>query len=254
MNKINILLLIITSILLINCGSEERFPINKRYWTPDDYTSAISELNYGYKDDEKLPTFDDPVSRKIIQKITDQENFLVILDDSELGLKYKNDVAEKFFAEWRRLMPIYQRMDRKDNYVYGEEMLAIYHYGLALQMYYFELGNDQISANSDNPDGNYTKKIISENVDILVQNMILYLDLVNEETRFSEEEQRIYAEGIKDYFSDLMERFSISNYYKLERKVDLMLEKTKSGPIESALKQLKNRIVERKAAQAKEDS
>ncbi|WP_420574878.1 hypothetical protein [Kordia sp.] len=242
MTKIKIFLLLITGVMLTNCGNEERFPLNKRYWTIDDYTSAISELRYGYKDDEKLPTFSNPETRRIVEKFTDEQNFLVVLEDKELGLKYKNQVAEDFFMKWKLMIDIYDALDRKDNYVYDREMLATYHFGLGLQLQYFGLGNEEIKASADDPESSYIKSRLNSNINTLVNNYKIYLDLVNEENRFSEEGQKLYADGITKYFIKLVSLYPDANYKSMERKVDLMLNKTKVPVIESALTTLKTAI------------
>mgnify|MGYP003683249515 CR=1 FL=1 len=242
MTKIKILLVIITGIMLTNCGNEERFPLNKRYWTVDDYTSVISELRYGYKDDDKLPTLNNPETRRIVEKFTDEQNFLVVLEDEELGLKYKNQVAEDFFMKWKLMIDIYNQLDRKDKYVYELEMLATYHFGLSLQLQYFGLGNEDIRESADDPESSYTKSSINSNVRTLINNYIIYLDLVNEENRFSEEGHKSYAKGITKYFMKLVSLYPDADYKKMERKVDLMLNKTKVPVIESALTQLKKAI------------
>jgi len=252
MTKIKIFLLIITAIILTNCGTEDRFPLDKRYWTNDDYTTVISELRYGYKDDEKLPTFSDPETRLILEKFTDEQNFLVVLEDKELGLKYKNKVAESFFMQWKLMIDIYDQLDRKDNYIYDIEMLSIYHFGLGLQHQYFKLGNEEIKASADDPESSYIKNRINSNINTLVDNYKIYLDLVNEEGRFSEKGQNLYAKGIKTYFVKLVNLYPDANYKSMEHKVDLMINKTNVASIKSALTELKTAIITAQEAKEKE--
>ena len=142
-------LLIILYLILSSCKTENHeFPIEKRYWDLSDYDDAILELRYGYKDDESLPTFDNPENRIIVEKLTDHQNYKVVLDDKELGLKHRNEVASTFFNKWKDMNKIYSDTDRKDNYIYEEEMLKVWHFGLELQLKYFKLGNDQIKKNA----------------------------------------------------------------------------------------------------------
>ena len=173
MSKIKLILLIVISIILTNCNTDKhKFPIDKRYWTTKDYVSVIYEFRYGYKSDEKLPTFDDPKNRIIVEKLTDQQNFAIILDDNELGIKHRNDVAESFFMRWKDMHNIYQAVDRKDKYIYDKEMLAVWQFGLGLQLKYFKLGNDNVIKNADDPESSYTKNSVNSNVNTLIKNYL----------------------------------------------------------------------------------
>lgn len=244
MNKIKIFLCALACITLTNCETEERFPLSKRYWDIKDYEAVVNELKFGYKSDEKLPTLDDPETRLIVEKLTDRQNFTVVLGDKELGISYKNEVAEAFFKSWRLLNSVYTELDRKDNYIYDKEMLAVYHFGLDLQLRYFELGNEEIRVNSDDPNSDEVKATTGSNINILVKNFTNYLDYVNEEKRLSEKGQQIYAEGIKTYFSKLMNRYPETDFSNVKRKVDLMLKKTKVAPIKSELNNLNELLIE----------
>ena len=244
MNKIQIFLCVLAGITLTNCETEERFPLSKRYWDIKDYEEVVNELKFGYKSDEKLPTLDNPETRLIVEKLTDQQNFNIVLNDKELGMSYKNEVAEAFFKRWRLLTSVYDKLDRKDNYIYDKEMLAVYHFGLGLQLRYFELGNEEIKENADDPNSDEVKLTTDSNVNILVKNFTAYLDYVNEEKRFSEKGQKIYAEGMKTYFTKLIDRYPETDYSTLKRKVDLMLKKTKVTPIKSELSNLNELLIE----------
>ena len=105
-------LIIVLILTLTNCSLDKHnFPLEKRYWDVDDYNNAVREYKFGYKNDDKLPTFDDPETRIIVQKFTDEENYKVVLDDNELGIKHRNDIAEKFFNEWREMTNLYNALD-----------------------------------------------------------------------------------------------------------------------------------------------
>jgi len=253
MTKVKIFLCALTCILLTNCETEERFPLNKRYWDIEDYEAAVNELKFGYDSDEQLPTFDNPETRLIVEKLTDEQNFIVVLEDKELGMRYKNQVAEAFFERWRLLIDVYDKLDRKDMYIYDEEMLAVYQFGLGLQLRYFELGNEQIRANADDPNAASVNSTINANVRTLISNYINYLDYVNEESRLSEAGQKMYAEGISTYFTTLVNRYPDSDFSNLQRKVNLMLQKTKVAAIETALTELKELIFEKINLKKKEE-
>ena len=71
MTKIRIILFALISVTLTSCTTEKHeFPIDKRYWDLNDYDKVVLELNYGYEADEKLPTFDDPQTRIIVEKLS----------------------------------------------------------------------------------------------------------------------------------------------------------------------------------------
>ncbi|TPN82387.1 hypothetical protein [Aquimarina algicola] len=241
MTKIRLIIFALTSIVLTNCKSEKReFPLDKRYWDLNDYNKVVLELNYGYKVDEKLPTFDDPTTRIIVEKLTDQQNFNVILDDNELGIKHKNNIAEKFFNKWKDMNNIYDALDRKDQYLYDKEMLAVWHFGLELQLKYFKLGNDQIKENADDPNSPIVKNNINSNVRTLIKNYLIYLDEINNEKAFTEQGKIELANGIDKYFSALIEVYPQADYSKMKNKAELMMKKSKSDNVRSSL----NRLIE----------
>lgn len=239
MTKIRIILFALISITLTNCNTEKHeFPLDKRYWDLNDYDKVVLELNYGYEADEKLPTFNDPQTRIIIEKLTDQQNFNIVLDDNELGIKHRNEVAEKFFSEWKDMNNIYDALDRKDQYLYDKEMLAVWHFGLGLQLKYFKLGNDQIKENADDPNSLRVKNNINSNVSTLIKNYLIYLDEINNEKAFTEDGKTKLANGIDKYFPALIELYPGANYSGMKNKAELMLKKAESDKIKSSLNKL----------------
>lgn len=239
MIKINHVLLIIFCVVLTNCKTEEHeFPLDKRYWDLNDYDKVILELRFDYKDDERKPTFDNPEQRIIVEKLTDEQNFKIVLKDTELGLKHRNNVATKFFEHWKDMHQIYQATDRKDNYVYDIEMLAVWQFGLGLQLDYFKLGNDEIKESADDPNSPRVRNRIKSNVNILIDNYTIYLDEINNEKSFSEKGKSKYAQGIDKYFSQLIELNPDANYNGIKNKSELMLKKSNSKEIKSSLKKL----------------
>lgn len=239
MTKIRIVLIALISLTIVSCNTDKhKFPLDKRYWDINDYDDAVYELKYGYEDDEKLPTLDDPETRIIVGKLTDQKNFQIVLDDNELGLKYKNEVAEKFFMKWKDLNNIYNGLDRKDQYLYDKELLAVWHFGLGLQLKYFKLGNDQIEANADDPNSSRVKNNINTNVNTLVNNYLIYLDEINKEKAFTESGKVILADGIDKYFPALIELYPNANYSGMKNKAELMIKKSESENIKSSLNKL----------------
>ncbi len=252
MTKIRLTLLVIICITLTNCKTEKHeFPLDKRYWDLNDYDKVVLDLNFGYEADEKLPNFNDPQTRIIVEKLTDQQNFNIVLDDNELGLKHRNEVAEKFFSEWKDMNDIYDALDRKDQYLYDMEMLAVWHFGLGLQQKYFKLGNSQIKESADDPNSSRVKNNVSSNVRTLIANYLIYLDEVNNEKAFSEEGKTKLAEGINKYFSELIELYPTANYSKMKNKAKLLIKKSKSDEVKSSLIKLIELIDSKKETENK---
>jgi len=236
MKRIKYFLIAIICLSNTSCNTEKHeFPIAKRYWDTNDYDKVILELRFGYEDDERKPTFDNPAQRVIVQKLTDEQNFKIVLTDTELGLKHRNKVATEFFNHWKDMHQIYQATDRKDNYLYDLEMLAVWQYGLSLQLEYFKLGNDEIIASADDPSSSRVKNTINSNIQTLISNYIIYLDEINNEKALSEKGKTKFATGIDLYFSKLIKRYPTANFSGMKHKAELMLKKSVSNEVKSSL-------------------
>ena len=234
-----LLILLFTGLSILGCGSEENeFPIDKPYWDLNDYDNIIRKLKYGYKDDEKIPSFDDPDTRIVVEKLTDQKNFRVILEDRELGLKHKSEVSRRFFDDWKNMSDIYNLRDRQDKYVYDEEMLAVWHFGLGLQALYFKLNNDEILESADDPNSTKITNLVESNVSTMISNYLAYLDEINDEDAFTKEGKSKLAEGIDRYFISLVEKNPNANFSNLKKKSELLIKKSESENIKSSLKNL----------------
>ena len=153
-------------------------------------------------------------------------------------MKHKSNIATAFFDQWKDMSGIYTTRDRKDMYIYGKEMLAVWHFGLSLQLRYFKLGNDEIIESSDNPFSRETQNLINSNVNTLIKNFSYYLGVVNEENSFFEKEKDFYAKGIDLYFSKLINLYPNAKYDYLKEKASLMLKKTETNSIKSSLTNL----------------
>ena len=138
-------------IILLCCFSscENRFPTEKRYWDTRDYYNVINEIEYKTPDGEEYPRFSNPETAIVIQKLLDAENYKVILEDPELGVRFKSEASEKFFNYYKDLVEVYGVMDRQDKYVYAEELAEVMSFGLGVQQLHFKLGNEVIRTESD---------------------------------------------------------------------------------------------------------
>lgn len=242
-NKIIFLSLLI--LCLVGCKKESEFPVDKKYWTVEDYDNVTRELKYA-NEDEKLPTFDDPDTKIIVEKFTDEENFRVVLDDNQLGLKHRSEIGQEFFNKWKDMITVYNAIDRTDKYIYEREYLEVYNFGLELQIKYFKLGNDQIIERADDPNSVGVINTVNSNTETLVNNMMLYLDEINNEKAFTNVGLDLISNGIDKSFTELVNTYPNYDYSDLIVKIDLMLKKTKSDNIKQSLTKLKDLIESKK--------
>ena len=235
MKAIKLILLLALSISLTNCedNNKKEFPINKRYWTVDDYDDVTRTLRFGYEPDEELPSFDNPETRIIVEKFTDPQNYLVILDDKDLGVEHRNKIAQKFFNKWQDMINVYNVRDKKDNFIYEKEMLKVYHFGLGLQIRYFALGNEGILKNSDTEES--ARNTINSNIQNLIENFQLYLDFINDEKSFSDEGKKLFSDGLVKYYTELIEKFPNADYRSTKFKMEALKKKAQSETIKKAL-------------------
>lgn len=236
--------------LVYSCNSlEDKYPIEKRYWTNEDYTNVVRTLRFGIEPDEKIPGLTTPDKRVVFEKLVDEQNFKVVLDDNELGTKYRSEFASDLFKTWKDMNQIYRATDRKDKYIYDRELVKVWHFGLGLQLYYFELGNDLIRDNADDPNAEAVKRNVRSNVNTLISNYSIYLDEINNEDAYSEEGKKLLSEGIENYFTALIDKYPEANYSSMQNKIDLMKKKSKSDPIKNALDKVTERIEKEKSKQ-----
>src|SRR5215510_12331116 len=187
-------------VLLLFFGScSERFPMDKRYWTPEDYEKVIFEIEYNTPEGEEFPRFAEPESATVIRKLVDAENYKVTLEDSELGLNFRNEVSQEFFTNYKNLSSLYSRTNRQDQYIYAEELIEIHKFGLGFQLQYFSLGNERIKKESDSPEDASTKEVLGKNEQTIIHNFNLYLDDIEHEDQFSTFAPAL-AEGITVHF------------------------------------------------------
>jgi len=220
-----LLLLLITT---ISCSSEgDRFPIEKPYWTPEDYFLVIPETSI------------------VVEKLVDPNNYLIVLNDTQLGLTHKNKVATAFFTRYKDISDIYYKRDRKDNFVYENEMLAVYGWGLGLQMYYFKLGNDNVIKGSDDPNSNDVQRLVNSNISTLIGNYSYYLDFINDEDSFSKKGLTRFSKIMDLRFSELVETYPKANYFSLKNKLKLLGNKAKNSEVKAVFIKIEKLITEK---------
>lgn len=243
--NVSFLLLISLSFLFTKCGDHQdkysEFPIDKKYWTADDYYAVNVQLTSLNADKAELPNLDNPATSAIFNKITDTTNFSVISNDAQLGLSHKNEALGNMFKEYKEIVGQYSVMDRQDKYKYPVELVDILNFGLSLNVPYIFLGNEKITKDADNPNAPEVLDVTKRNLQILISNYNLYIDYINYEDRFSEKALVKYAEGIGKYFPLLInELIPGGDYSEMLERVNNMLKKAKNPLITAQLENLKN--------------
>lgn len=226
---------------IVGCGGDSAFPMNKRYWTPDDYHDVNSELTSLKYNQKELPNLDNPKTAAIFRKIADTANFSIVATDSQLGLKHRSQFMNDLFKEYRDLVSSYSIIDRKDKYQYPVEFVEILKFGLPMQVYYINTGNENILKDADDPKADNVVSLLRQNREILVKNYDIYLDYINYEDRFTEPALASYAGGIKDFFPALINNAAPdADYSEMLTKVENMLNKSKNQPIITQLQNIRD--------------
>jgi hypothetical protein len=110
MKKIHLLIvLIIYSVFLSGCSDKKSsaFPMEKKYWTDEDYETANEELTALKYNNKELPNLDNPKTLAIFQKIADTNNFSIVANDDQLGLQHRKEFLSKLFDQYKRLVEAY---------------------------------------------------------------------------------------------------------------------------------------------------
>lgn len=239
-------ILIIFCVFLIGCGNgiESRFPMEKRFWGPKDYNTVYREIRFHGPKGERYPELKNPETALVFKKIIDRQNFEAVLNDDELGIKHRNTLAEDFFEEYKNFATLYYSMDRQDKFVYGIELVEVSKFGLDLQLLYFKLGNDNILQDADDPNESSVRTLLSSNERTIYNNFNNYLDFVNKENAFNENELLKYCEGIDVSYPKLFETFPKGNINITKNKAELMLKKTKKDIVRNSLEGLLKKIAD----------
>lgn len=233
MNKINSLPALLVVTMLFAC--ESRFPMEKRFWTPDDYRKVWYEIEFNTPKGEAYPRFSDPESAPVVRKIIDPKNYEVILEDPELGLTYRNEVSQGFFKNINYIADAYTGMDAQDKFIYAEELAELKNFFLGFQVVYFRVGNERIASQSDD------KSTIRRNEQIIIENFNNHLEGLRQEKSYGTYAARL-ADGINIHFASLIETFPTANYTSMIATTKDIREKVETPEIKSALSQLITRL------------
>lgn len=241
MSKVPSLLIVVTFATLIAC--ESRFPVEKRFWDPQDYFKVWYELNYKTPKGEEYPRFSNPETAEVMRKIVDRQNYEAILEDSELGLNYRSQISQDFFEHIRDILKLYGGMDVQDKFIYAEEVAEIRKFFIGFQIVYFRVGNENIANESDD------RNTMRRNEQTLIGNFNSYLDDLRREKAYGPHAANL-AEGITTHFTKLIETFPNANYNGMLSTAKTILSKVNTPELKNALSEL---IVKLESMQSKTD-
>jgi len=229
MNKVQPLIIFLVCLMLFAC--ESRFPTEKRFWGPEDYEKVWYELNYKTPKGEEYPRFSNPETADVVRKLVDQQNYEVILEDTELGLNYRSELAQEFFEHIKYIMDLYTGMDVQDKFIYAEELAEIRKFFLGFQVVYFRVGNENIASQSDD------QSTIRKNEQTVIGNFNRYLEDLRREKSYGPYAANL-AEGITKHFTKLIETFPNANYTGMLGTARAILGKVQTPEIKNALSEL----------------
>jgi hypothetical protein len=229
MNKVQSLLMVLIFATLFAC--ESRFPVDKRFWDPNDYRKVWHELNYKTPKGEEYPRFSNPETAEVVKKMVDRQNYEIILEDSELGLNYRSEVSQEFFEHIKSIIALYHGMDIQDKFIYAEELAELRKFFLGFQIVYFRIGNENIASQSDD------SSTIKRNEQMIIGNFINYLEDLRREKAYGPYAVNL-AEAISTHFTKLIETFPNGNYAGMLATAKTMQEKVQTPEIKKALSEL----------------
>ncbi|MEO8770351.1 MAG: hypothetical protein ABI402_09715 [Ferruginibacter sp.] len=245
---------IFASLILISfsCNDSNEvkpFPLEKKYWTADDYHVANFELMGLVSAQSELPNLDDPKTAPIFEKLVDTSNFTVVTNDTTLGLTHREKTATDMFNQYKDLSRSYSTIDRQDKYKYPVEFVKVLKFGLTLQIPYILLGNEKITKDSDNPNAEDVTSVVKRNGQVLIDNYNLYLDYINYEDRFNEKAMTEYISGIDAFFPRLINQlFPNGDYGEMSERIQNMIKKAKNTTLVQELHKINDLIKSKTAA------
>jgi hypothetical protein len=232
MNKVLSLVAILVCTMLFGC--EPRFPVDKRFWTPEDYKKVWYELHYETAEGETYPRFSNE-DAEVVRKIVDRQNYEAILEDTELGLRYRTEISEDFFEYIGDIMEIYSGMDVQDKFIYAQELVEIRKFFLGFQIAYFRVGNENIASQSDD------RATIRRNEQTVIGNFNRYLEDLRREKAYGEYAVNL-AEGVTTHFNKLIDTFPNANYSGMLSTAKNIHDKVQTPEIKEALSDLISKL------------
>lgn len=240
--------LILVVVLFFSCSSKlpESFHMNKRFWDISDYQAAINQIRYATPKEEGYPRLSDPLTSPVFRKLVDKQNVSVILEDKQLGVKHKNQVAQEFFDVSREIIEIYQAIDIQDKFVYPQELVKAIEFGLHTQILYFKVGNDEIIKDAINPEASEIKSLVTHNEQIIANNFNNYITFLTKADALNDTAIKEYSEMINVYFTKLIKEFPSADYSTIKNTAKTIIIKVKSSVLKKSLEDLVVKIDNKK--------
>jgi hypothetical protein len=226
--------------ILSGCSSDPlaEFHMEKRFWTPEDYSAAMSLIQFHTTPGQKMAGYSSPDRKAVFAKLMDVNNFKVVLDDTVLGLKHRGEFSVQMFQSYKDMHTMYSVLDNQDKYIYPQELVDITDFGMQLQIYYFKLAIDKLRKDADDPKDPEILNLIRLNSQAIVDNFTMNLEIANKESAFTAEAMSKFASSVDVNFKRLLEVFPSANYSDMLGKSKLMLEKTKTKELKEVLTKL----------------
>jgi hypothetical protein len=229
MSKAKSLLMVVAFASLLGC--ESRYPMEKRFWTPEDYKKVWYEIKFETAKGEEYPRLASAETADVFRKIIDKQNYLSLLEDAELGLRYRNEVSQGYFEYIIDIIKLYSGMDVQDKFIYAQELIELRKFFLDFQIVYFRVGNENIADKSDD------RNTIRKNEQTIIGNFENYLENLREEKAYGSYAPDL-ADGITIQFAKLIETFPNANYSGMLATAKTMQQKVVTPEIKAVLSQL----------------
>lgn len=244
MKSFKIIGLVSLFLLLFNCKSKlpDNYHMDKKFWDIEDYNAAIRQIRYLTPEEEGLPRLSDPITAPVFMKLVDKQNVSIILEDDQLGLKHRSEVAEDYFYAAREIFELYQVLDIQDKYVYPVELVMVLEFNMHTQLLYFKLGNEDIIKDAVNPDDPDVKRVVRNNEQRIADNFNLDIEFLAREDALNDEAIKMYAEIINVYYQRLINEFPQASYFELKKTAKTINNKIKSDQLKKALEDLIKKI------------
>jgi len=236
--KLRLVLACALGIFLGSCESgpdyNALYRLEKQYWDVNDYQNAIYKIHSTVPGTKK-PCYAVPELAPVFTKLVDKTNVSVIVEDEVLGVKHRYEYASDMFDHTRNMLDEYSVLDREDKYEYPMELVDVLVFHLYTQLHYFDLGNQNILKEADDPNEASVKNVIANNEQTLVNNFTLTLDYVNHEDAFTSDALDAYVAVLDEYFPPLIANYPNVNYNEMKEKATDMNNKAKSEKLKAAL-------------------
>jgi hypothetical protein len=244
MKTIKMILFLLSTAILFGCGSKlpESYHMDKKYWDTNDYEEAINYIKYSLPKEEGYPRLSDPKTAPIFIKLTDKKNVSIVLEDTQLGLKHKSEVAKEFFNIAKEILDIYKDVDNQDKFVYPMELVKSIEFFLHTQLLYFKVGNDAIIKDAINPNDPEVQQVISSNEQTVVNNFNIHIEFLTNEDAFNGEAINEYASIIDVYYDKLLKEFPKADYTSIKTTSSAICAKVKSAKLKKSLENLIEKI------------